>query len=330
MEAFRMFHELGVAPPVNVKFVIEGEEEVGSPNLDKWLADNNGDLGADVAVISDTALAGPDRPSIVIGLRGLVYTEIEVTGPARDLHSGQYGGAVLNPIHALARIVAALHDGDGRITIPGFYDSVRVLSDEERATIASAPFDAAAHARTTGEAGSWGEAGYTVRERLGARPTLDANGIWGGWTGAGAKTVIPSKAFAKISMRLIPNQEPDEIFEKFAAHVRALAPAGVKVEVRLLNQGRACLVDTNLPAMRSARAAYAEVFGVEPVYMLEGGSIPVVASLAEILDVSTVLMGFGLPDDNLHAPDEHYALENYYRGIETAIAFYEHLGGSAG
>ncbi len=329
LEAFRMFREAGVTPPVNVKFVVEGEEEVGSPNLDEWLEAHKSELAADVAVVSDTTLAGPNQPSIVVGLRGLVYMEVDVTGPNRDLHSGQFGGAVLNPIHALAEIIAALHGTAGRVTIPGFYDAVRVLTDAERAVIAAAPFDPSAHARATGEAGAWGEAGYSVRERLGARPTLDVNGVWGGWTGAGAKTVIPAAAHAKISMRLVPNQEPMDIAAKFEAHVRALAPAGVRVAVRLLNHGRPCLVSRDLPALASARTAYADVFGVEPVYMLEGGSIPVIASFAEILGVSTVLMGFGLPDDNLHAPDEHYSVENYFAGIETAIAFYEELGKAA-
>jgi acetylornithine deacetylase/succinyl-diaminopimelate desuccinylase-like protein len=236
---------------------------------------------------------------------------------------------VLNPIHALAAIIDALHDGEGRVTIPGFYDPVRPLDPADRAELARLPFDAAGHKRATGAAGDWGEAGYTIRERLGARPTLDANGVWGGWTGSGAKTVIPSTAHAKISMRLVPDQDPLDVAAAFDRHVKALAPAGVEVATRLLNHGRPSVVDRGTSALEAAAAAYSDVFGTAPMYTLEGGSIPVVASFKEILGLSTVLMGFGLPDDNLHSPDEHYSVEMYHRGVETAIAFYERLSGAA-
>jgi len=325
LEALRAFNETAGRPPVNVKLVLEGEEEIGSAHLDSWLEAHAADLAADVAVVSDTAMAGPGRPSIVYGLRGLVYYDLTVQGPARDLHSGQFGGAVLNPIHALSDIISGLHDSTGRVAIPGFYDRVRHLDDSEGANLARVPFDADAFRRATGPAGDWGEAGYSIGERLGARPTLDVNGIWGGWTGKGAKTVIPARAHAKVSMRLVPNQEPAEVATAFEARVRELCPEGARVETRNLSSAGAVLVDRDSPGVKAAMMAYSAVFGQEPVFALEGGSIPVVSSFAAILSLGTVLMGFGLPDDNLHAPNEHFTLDNFYRGIETAIAFYEFL-----
>jgi acetylornithine deacetylase/succinyl-diaminopimelate desuccinylase-like protein len=311
--------------PVNVKVFIEGEEEIGSPNLEDWVKRHAADLSADVALISDTAIVAPDQPSIVYGLRGLAYMELEVTGPNRDLHSGQYGGAVLNPANALCHIIAGLHDADGRVTIPGFYDRVRPLTDEERAALARVPFDLDAFRAATGSAGGWGEAGYSIAERLGARPTLDVNGLWSGWTGPGAKTVLPAKAGAKVSMRLVPDQDPHVIAQLFADHVQRLSPAGVSVAVSELHGGWPALVDRDLPAMRAAARAYELGFGRAPVYTREGGTIPVVALLQQALNIPSILMGFGLPDDNLHAPDERYRLDNFDRGIETSIAFLDAL-----
>jgi acetylornithine deacetylase/succinyl-diaminopimelate desuccinylase-like protein len=254
--------------------------------------------------------------------------EITLRGPERDLHSGQFGGAVINPIHALAQVIAGLHDADGRITIKGFYDAVRPLEASERAELDRVPFDVAAYERATGPAGGVGEAGYSVVERLGARPSLDANGIWGGWTGAGAKTVIPAEAHAKISMRLVPDQDPKVVAHLFDEHVRQAAPPGTRITVRELHGGYPVLVDRTDPAMQLAARAYADVFGVEPVFMREGGTIPVVSSLQRFLGIQSVLMGFGLPDDNLHAPNEKMDVLNYHLGVETAIAFQELLAES--
>jgi acetylornithine deacetylase/succinyl-diaminopimelate desuccinylase-like protein len=309
--------------PVNLKVFIEGEEEVGSPNLDDWVRAHAGELVADVALISDTAIVAPDQPSITYGLRGLTYMELEVTGPNRDLHSGQYGGAVRNPANALCQIIAQLHDADGRVTIPGFYDRVRPIPDEERAALAAVPFDLGAFHDATGAAGGHGEAGYSLAERLGARPTLDVNGLLSGWTGPGAKTVLPAKAMAKVSMRLVPDQDPEHIAQLFTHHVQSIAPEGVQVEVRSLHGGWPAVVDRDLPAMRAAADAYEAAFGRAPVYTREGGTIPVVALLEQELGVPSVLMGFGLPDDNLHAPNERFRVENFHRGIEAAIIFLE-------
>lgn len=325
LEAIEAWMRTAGRLPVNVKVFIEGEEEVGSPNLADWVRAHAAELGADVALISDTAIVAPDQPSITYGLRGLAYMELEVTGPKRDLHSGQFGGAVLNPANALCRIIAALHDAEGRVTIPGFYDRVQPLDDAERAELARVPFDLAAFRDAVGEAGSWGEAGYSIVERLGARPTLDVNGLWSGWAGPGAKTVLPSLAGAKVSMRLVPDQDPDEIAELFTRHVRSLAPAGAQVTVRSLHGGWPAITDRDLPAMRAAATAYEAAFGRAPVYTREGGTIPVVALLQQALGVPSVLMGFGLPDDNLHAPDERFRVENFHRGIVAAIVFLEAL-----
>lgn len=316
--------------PVNVKLVIEGEEEIGSPNLEAWVRAHAAELKADVALVSDTAILAPGTPSIVYALRGLAYVEIEVEGPNRDLHSGQFGGAVANPANALAYIVSQLLDvKTGRILIPGFYDRIRALDPAERAELARAPFDVGAFGGATGDAGGWGEDGYSVVERLGARPTLDVNGLVSGWTGAGAKTVLPAKALAKVSMRLVPDQDPDEIVRLITAHVKAVAPPRVRVTVRNLHGARPAIADRTIPAMRAAAAAYEIGFGQAPYYTREGGSIPVVALLADVLGLDTVLMGFGLPDDNLHAPNERFVLEQYDRGIDTAIAFHAALAAGA-
>ncbi len=325
MEAFR---ETEGAPPVNVKCIFEGEEESGSPSLEPFIREHTDLLAADVAVVSDTGMLGKETPSIVYGLRGLAYVEVEVTGPDHDLHSGLYGGAVLNPINALCAMIARLHDEDGRITIPGFYDRVRPLSDEERAELAEAPFDRQEWLEEAGVTTDWGEPDYTIIERTSARPTLDVNGIWGGYIEPGAKTVLPSKACAKISMRLVPDQDPVRIGQLFRDYFTDIAPQGVDVAVRPLHGGEPAIVDRDSPAMKAASRAYAKAFGKEPVLVRRGGSIPVVATFQKVLGVETVLMGFGLPDDRLHSPNEKFHLPNFYRGIEAAIHFMKALGES--
>lgn len=307
--------------PVNIVYVFEGEEEIGSPNLDAWLEAHVDELKADVAVISDTAFVARGQPSIVYGLRGMAYMEITATGPNRDLHSGQFGGAVLNPAIALSRIISRLQDPDGRISIPGFWDAVRPLTDDERAGFAALPFDAGSFEAATGAAGGFGEPGYAANERIGARPSLDVNGLVSGWTGEGAKTVLPSTASAKISMRLVPDQDPDEIGRLFEARVRELAPPGLRLEITSLHGARPAIVDRDTPAMRAASRALEAGFGTAPVFSREGGSIPVVNALAELLGLQTVLMGFGLPDDNLHAPNEKFEIDHFHRGIESVIHF---------
>jgi acetylornithine deacetylase/succinyl-diaminopimelate desuccinylase-like protein len=330
LEAVAAYQATLGAPPVNVTLVVEGEEEVGSPSLTGWLRAHRQELGADAAVISDTAMAGPGQPSLVVALRGLAYLELTVSGPHHDLHSGQYGGAVRNPASVLAAIVAALHSPDGRVAVPGFYDRVRTLSPEERLEMARLPFDEAAFLAAAGPAGDWGEPGFSRIERLGARPTLDVNGLVSGWTGQGAKTVLPAFATAKVSMRLVPDQEPGEIGALFEAYVRRLAPSDVSVDVVALHGARPGTVDRNTPAMRAAARALETAFGRPVVYTREGGSIPVVAMLQEELGLESVLMGFGLPDDNLHAPNEKLDLANFHAGTQAVIAFLHHLAAEAG
>lgn len=311
--------------PVNVKVLCEGEEEIGSTHLDAYVYAHAADLAANVVLISDTTILGPNQPSIVYGLRGLCYMEVEVTGPDHDLHSGQYGGAAHNPLQALCEMIAALHDAEGRVTIPGFYDKVRPLSNEERAEIARLPFDEERLKRETGVPQGWGEAGYTIAERIGARPTLEVNGVIGGWTGPGSKTVIPARALAKISMRLVADQDPDEIDRLFREHIQRIAPDTVRVEVRRLAHGSPALVDRHHPAMEAAARAYEAGFGARPVFTREGGSIPVVATFQKALGAPTILMGLGLPDDRFHSPNEKFALANFYRGIATIMHFHSLL-----
>jgi acetylornithine deacetylase/succinyl-diaminopimelate desuccinylase-like protein len=311
--------------PLNVKVLCEGEEEIGSAHLDAYVYAHAADLAADVVLISDTTILGPDQPSIVYGLRGLCYMEVEVTGPDHDLHSGQYGGAVHNPLQALCEMIAALHDAEGRVTLPGFYDKVRPLSNEERAEIARLPFDEERLKRETGVPAGWGEAGYTIAERIGARPTLEVNGVIGGWTGPGSKTVIPARALAKISMRLVADQDPDEIDRLFREHIQRIAPDTVRVAVRSLAHGAPALVDRHHPAMEAAARAYEAGFGARPVFTREGGSIPIVATFQKALGAPSVLMGLGLPDDRFHSPNEKFALANFYRGIATIIHFHSLL-----
>ncbi len=328
VKAVQAFSETRGAPLINIKCIFEGEEETGSPSLEPFIQEHAELLDADVAVVSDTGMLGKETPSIVYGLRGLAYVEVEVTGPDKDLHSGIYGGAVLNPINALCAVIAQLQDESGRITIPGFYDNVRELSGEERAELAEVPFDRGEWLEEAGVKTDWGEPEYTILERTSVRPTLDVNGIWGGYTEPGAKTVLPSKACAKISMRLVPDQDPARIAELFGDHFADIAPEGVDVNVHALHGGEPAIVDRDSPAMRAAAEAYAEAFGKEPILVRRGGSIPVVATFQKVLGVDTVLMGFGLPDDRLHSPNEKFHLPNFYRGIECLIHFMQALSES--
>ena len=309
--------------PCNVKFMIEGEEEVGSANLGTFCIENKAKLKADVCLISDTSMIANDVPSIDVGLRGLSYIEVEVTGPNRDLHSGVYGGAVANPINILAKMIASLHDENNHITIPGFYDGVIEQTAEERAEMAKAPFDLEEYKKDLGIDLEWGEKGYTTNERTGTRPTLDCNGIWGGYTGEGSKTVLPSKAFAKISMRLVPGQNSHHITELFTKHFKSIAPKSVKVEVRPHHGGEPVLTPTDSLEFKAASLAMEKTFGKKPIPTRGGGSIPIVALFEKELGVKSVLMGFGLDIDALHSPDESYGVFNFYKGIETIPYYYE-------
>ena len=311
--------------PCNIKFMIEGEEEVGSANLATFVRNNQERLAADLVLISDTSMIANDTPSIDVGLRGLSYVEVEVVGPNRDLHSGVYGGAVANPINILAKMIASLHDEHNNITIPGFYDKVVALSDVERTELNKAPFNLEEFKADLGIDGEWGEHGYNTIERTGIRPTLDVNGIWGGYTGEGSKTVLPSKAYAKISMRLVPDQSSHEITELFAKHFKSLAPAGVKVEVRPHHGGEPVVTPIDSPAYKAAAKAMEKTFGKQPIPTRGGGSIPIVALFEEVLGLKSVLMGFGLDSDALHSPNEHYGVFNYFKGIETIPYFYHFL-----
>lgn len=309
----------------NVKFMIEGEEEVGSSNLGIFVKANKERLKADVVLISDTSILANDVPSIDCGLRGLSYVEVEVTGPNRDLHSGVYGGAVANSINILAKMIASMHDENNHITIPGFYDGVLETSAEDRAEMAKTPFDLEEYKKDLAVGDVWGEKGFSTIERTGIRPTLDVNGIWGGYTGEGAKTVLPSKAFAKISMRLVPNQKSDDITALFKKHFESIAPASVKVEVRPHHGGEAVLTPTDSIAFKAASKAMEQTYGKKPIPTRGGGSIPIVALFEKELGLKSVLMGFGLDSDALHSPNEHYGLFNYYKGIETIPLFHKYF-----
>lgn len=309
----------------NVKFMIEGEEEVGSPNLGPWIANNKEKLACDVVLVSDTSMISMEHPSIETGLRGLAYLQVEVTGPNRDLHSGVYGGGVANPINILCKMIASLQDDKNRITIPGFYDKVEELSNEDRENLNKAPFDLEEYKKDLDIDDVRGEEGYTTLERTGIRPTLDVNGIWGGYTGEGAKTVLPSKAHAKISMRLVPHQEPEEIADIFEKHFKSIAPAGVKVKVSRDHGGQPVVTPTDSIAYQAASKAIQATFGKEPIPTRGGGSIPIVALFEEHLGVKTVLLGFGLDNDNIHSPNEKFDLFNYYKGIETLPHFHKYF-----
>jgi acetylornithine deacetylase/succinyl-diaminopimelate desuccinylase-like protein len=312
--------------PVNVKFLLEGEEEIGSPSLAAYVPRHRRQLAADTAVVSDGSLFAPGLPTITTGLRGLLYTEIVVTGARRDLHSGQYGGAAPNAVGALAQIVTGLKDKKGRVRVPGFYTRVQPPAEAETNAWARLPFDEAAYLREIGTSAAPGEEGRSVLDRLWARPTLDAHGIAGGFVGEGLKTVIPSRATAKVSMRLVPDQRPESVFRRFTAFVERLAPPGVSVETRQIAAAPPVVVSPDAPAVRAAARALEAAYGAPPVYTRSGGSIPVVAAFAHTLRIPTVLVGFGLPDDNLHAPNEKFALPNFDRGIETSIRFFTLVG----
>jgi acetylornithine deacetylase/succinyl-diaminopimelate desuccinylase-like protein len=311
--------------PCNIKFMIEGEEEVGSNNLGLFVQANKQKLKSDVVLISDTSMLSMENPSLETGLRGLSYLEVEVVGPNRDLHSGVYGGAVANPATILCQLIASLHDEHNHITIPCFYDDVLPLSEADRAALNKAPFDLEDYKKDLGVNDVWGEKGYTTLERTGTRPTLEVNGIWGGYTGEGAKTVLPSKASAKISMRLVPNQQSDKITQLFTEHFQKIAPAYVKVKVSAHHGGEPVVTPTDSVAYRAAQKAISESFGKEPIPTRGGGSIPIVALFEKELGIKTVLMGFGLDSDNLHSPNEKYDLANYYKGIETIPLFHKYF-----
>lgn len=311
--------------PCNVKFMIEGEEEVGSPNLQTFIREERERLKCDVILISDTGMFAKDVPSITTGLRGLSYVEVEVTGPNRDLHSGLYGGAVTNPINALAEMIASLRDENNKITIPGFYDDVMEVSAEERNEMSRAPFDEQAYCKSIGIPETDGESGFSTMERGSIRPTLDVNGIWGGYTGEGAKTVIASKAFAKISMRLVPDQESEKITELFQKHFESISPKGVTVQVHPHHGGEPAVTPIDSNAYQAASKAMEESFGKKPIPLRSGGSIPIVADFEKVLNVKTVLLGFGLDSDAIHSPNEHFGVTNFYKGIETIPYFYKYF-----
>lgn len=311
--------------PVNIKLLIEGEEEIGSVHLGDFIKDNVELLRCDVIVVSDTSMFSKELPALGYALRGLCYMQVDVTGPNRDLHSGQYGGSVENPINALAEMISKMKDADGKILIDGFYDDVAPLSKEEKENFEKLPFDDKEYAKGLEVDELAGEKGYSTLERIWSRPTLDCNGIWGGFTGEGAKTVLPSKASAKISMRLVPNQDPDKIAELFVKFVKKIAPKSIKVDVYGQHHGKPWIspIDSkwNQAAIRALKAG----FGKEPVFMREGGSIPIVFTLEEYLKAPTVLLGFGLPDENAHSPDEHLNLNNFFNGIQTSAVFYNEI-----
>ncbi len=311
--------------PCNVKFMLEGEEEIGSPSLYKFCEDNKELLKADIILVSDTSLLAMDTPSITCGLRGLAYMEVEVTGPNVDLHSGLFGGAVANPANVLTRLVSGLVDENGYITIPGFYDDVRELSDEERAAFNSAPFSLADYKQALDIEDVEGEAGYSTLERTGTRPSLDVNGIWGGYTGEGTKTVIPSTASAKISMRLVPNQDYKKISKLFEEHFTKIAPKSVKVNVKSLHGGMPYVSPVDLPAYKAAEKAMEATFGKKPLPFYSGGSIPIISGFESILGLKSILIGFGLSEDAIHSPNESYGLEQFYKGLETIPYFYKYF-----
>lgn len=317
------------ALPVNLKFILEGEEESGSENLEPFISAHADLLAADVVVISDTHSRSLEQPTIVYALRGMSYMEIEVWGPSKDLHSGMYGGMVHNPAQALVEIIAQLHDANGTITVPGFYDNVRALDEAERAELAKMPYTEAELYAETGVPAPWGEAEYALHERTGARPTLEVNGLISGWTGEGAKTVLPARALAKVSCRLVPDQDPNEVYALVKDYVAQITPPTVKSEVRLLHIGHAAITERDTPAMQAAINAFEAGWGAKPIFTREGGSIPVVADFSRILNVPVVLMGYGLPDDGLHGPNEKFALECFWRGIATNINFYQQVAALA-
>lgn len=323
VKAFELMNASGTLS-CNVKFMIEGEEEIGSPSLKQFCKENKELLKSDIILISDTTMIAQDIPSITVGLRGLSYLEVELTGPNRDLHSGLYGGAVGNPANLLAKMIASLTDENNHITIPGFYDDVLEVGEEERAEMAKAPFSLEEYKQALDIEEVIGEAGFSTNERTGIRPSLDVNGIWSGYTGEGAKTVLPSKAHAKISMRLVPNQDSKKIDELFIRHMEAIAPEGTRIKVKSLHGGQGYVTPIDFPAYRAASRAIEESFGKVPIPVRSGGSIPIVSDFEEVLGVKSILMGFGLDSDAIHSPNENYPLFNFYKGIETIPLFYKY------
>ena len=311
--------------PVNMKLLIEGEEEIGSENLEAFVGEHKELLEADLVLISDSSMFAKGVPSICYGLRGLAYMQVDLVGPVKDLHSGSFGGTVHNPIQALAEIIAQLHDNKGRVSIPGFYKDVAPLSKNERDAYKKLPWSDKKYAKDLGVAQLYGEKGFTTLERVWARPTLECNGVWGGFTGEGAKTVLPSKASAKISMRLVPNQSSGRIAKLFEKHIKKIAPATVKVTIRNLHGGEPAITPIDSPGVQAAVAALEKGFGKKPLYQREGGSIPIVVQFKQLLGLDTVLLGFGLPDENAHAPDEFIDLENFFGGIRTSVHFLNEL-----
>ncbi len=311
--------------PCNIKMLIEGEEEVGSANLENFVRAHKEMLKADLGLISDSSMFARGVPSITYGLRGLTYMEVEVEGPNRDLHSGTFGGSVHNPIQALSEMISSLHDKNGRVTIPHFYDDVRPLTKEERQRFRKLPFTDKQYMKDLGVHALYGEKGYTTLERVWARPTLECNGIWGGFIGDGAKTVLPSKATAKISMRLVPNQKSSKIARLFEKHVKKIAPEGVRIRIKALHGGEAVITPIDSPGVRAGAEALKLAFGKTPLYQREGGSIPIVEQFQKLLGLESVLLGFGLPDENAHAPDEHLNLDNFFGGIRTSVHFFNEL-----
>ncbi|MDX9975412.1 MAG: dipeptidase [FCB group bacterium] len=307
--------------PVNLKYMVEGEEEIGSPNLEAFVEANRERLRCDAVLNCDAAVHAPDVPAITYSLRGLAYFEVEVHGPEKDLHSGLFGGTIHNPVQALCELIAGMHDAQGRVTLPGFYDTVRPLSEEERELLKRVPQSDAEWLEMTGSPATWGEDGYTTVERVGARPTLEVNGLIGGFTGEGSKTVLPAKAMAKISMRLVPDQDPSAIYEQLCAYLREKAPKTITWEVRELNHGAGAVMDRKSIYMRAAEKALREVFGSEPIFKREGGSVPVVSMLQQKLGVDSIMLGFALPSDGIHGPNERQHMPTYYRGIEAYVRF---------
>ncbi len=307
--------------PVNVRVIIEGEEEVGGEGIARYVREHGEQLKADVAIVSDTDMFAPDLPTLCVGLRGMIYTEIEVHGAKTDLHSGQFGGAAPNPFIGLSQIIAKLKDEDGKILVPGVYDKVQKPSDAELAAWKTLPFDEETYRQEVGSTALPGEPGYSVLERLWSRPTLEVHGMPGGFIGAGAKTVIPAKAVAKVSMRLVPDMSPEETFAQLKAYVATITPKGCTVEVRLIHSGDPCVVDTSNPFVGAATEAMRQVFAKDTVYVRGGGSIPIIGDLIRVLGIPVLIMGFGLPDDNLHAPNEKFNLSNFHRGIESIVRF---------
>jgi acetylornithine deacetylase/succinyl-diaminopimelate desuccinylase-like protein len=322
IKAFEYMVKFGL--PCNVKFMIEGEEEIGSPSLGEFCIANKEKLKCDIIIVSDTSIIAQDVPSITTGLRGLSYFEVEVTGPARDLHSGIYGGAVANPVNILASMIASLTDENNRITIPGFYDDVMEISPVERQEMARAPFDEEKYKNEIEVDDLAGEEGYSTMERTGIRPSLDVNGIWGGYTGEGAKTILPSKVHAKISMRLVPNQDSKKIDQLFIDHLKSIKPPGVRVNARVLHGGEGYVSPVDHPAYRAASRAYEDTFGKKPIPLRSGGSIPIISLFEKVLGVKSILMGFGLESDAIHSPNENFPLWNFYKGIETIPLFYKY------